>query len=264
MSDLALEPIVQWLLLDSVDAPQALQTLRQGFATVRCYWLFDDTEFASVREQGPVLIELENCPALAALCHRDPQTWRGLMLESAAPADALLGHLRRMLTVSFGLSQRALLGFYNRQTASYFFDACDVRELSRWLGPIQQLRWFGGTWADRAIGCEGWQQLRNPRLAVQPLGVEETLGRRQRERLQTCLLEQHIWRWCQSMGVTYPLMWSHAQQGLALGFSDRTMLDSWLWLRLQHPHEVLLPLPAGLTQQEGIEYLRQRWQNDQP
>jgi hypothetical protein len=150
----------------------------------------------------------------------------------------LLGHLQRMLTCRFGLHHRALLSYYNRQTASYFFDACDAAELSRWLGPIRQLRWFGGTWADRAIGSQGWQQLRNPGLAVEPLSIEESLTRRQRERLQTCLLEQHIWRWSQSLGTDYATMSSHVQQGLALGFSERTVLDGWLWLRLQHPRAV--------------------------
>ncbi|SMQ27044.1 protein of unknown function [Pseudomonas helmanticensis] len=254
--------VAQWLLLDSVDAPQALTTLRAGFAGVQCFWLFDGTEFQSIREQGPLLISLQNCPALAALCHSDPQTWRGLLLESTTPVEPLLGHLRRMLTVSFGLSHRALLGFYNRQTASYFFDACDARELSRWLGPIRQVRWFGGTWADRGVGSEGWQQLRNPRLPVERLAIEETLSPRQCERLQTCLLEQHIWRWSQSMGIAYAQLSLHAGQGMALGFTERAVLDGWLWLRLQHPREVLVPQPAGLTQQERLDYLRRHWQKE--
>jgi len=262
MSGVAPGAIAQWFLLDSVDAPRALTTLRAGFAGVQCFWLFDGTEFQSVREQGPLLVSLQGCPALAALCHSDPQTWRGLLLESAAPVAPLLGHLRRMLTVSFGLSHRALLGFYNCQTASYFFDACDARELSRWLGPILQVRWFGGTWADRGIGCEGWQQLRNPRLTVASLEIEEALSQRQRERLQTCLLEQHIWRWSQSMRVAYAQLWLHAQQGMALGFTERAVLDGWLWLRLQHPRAVLVPLPGGLTQQERLDHLRRHWQND--
>jgi hypothetical protein len=76
----------------------------------------------------------------------DVRHWHGLLLMSDASASTLLAHLRRMLTVSFGLHHRTLLSFYNPQTASYFFDACDARELSRWLGPISQLRWFGGTW----------------------------------------------------------------------------------------------------------------------
>ncbi|WP_242208437.1 MULTISPECIES: DUF4123 domain-containing protein [unclassified Pseudomonas] len=263
MSGAVHEPRPQWLLLDGPDAPQALLTLRQAFSGVPRFSLFEGTEFVPVSEYGPVLLELRNCPALAALCHSDPDTWRGLLLVSEASAQQLLGHLQRMLTVSFGLSHRALLSYYNRQTASYFFDACDAAELSRWLGPIRQLRWFGGTWADRAIGSQGWQQLRNPGLAVEPLCIEESLTRRQRERLQTCLLEQHIWRWCQSLGTDYATMSSHVQQGLALGFSDRTVLDGWLWLRLLHPRAVLVPPPVGLTQQQRLDHVRRQWRGDQ-
>lgn len=264
MSGARLDMDAQWLLLDRVDSPRAMHTLRQGFAGVQSFWLFDDTEFQSARELGPQLINLQGCPALNSLCQRDPQTWRGLLLHSSRPGEELLAHLRRMLTVSLGLSHRALLGFYNRQTASYFFDACDARELSRWLGPVQHVTWFGGTWADRAVGSEGWQQLHNPGLAVARLGVEESLSPRQRERLQTCLLEQHAYRWSQSMGVAYPQLWSHAQQGLMLGFTDRSVLDDWLWLRLQHPRKVLPLLPEGLTQQARLDDLRSQWQNDHP
>nr|WP_256214711.1 DUF4123 domain-containing protein [Pseudomonas sp. H1h] len=251
------------MLLDGTDAQQALATLRQGFAGVRCSRLFDTTEFAAVSEYGPLLVDLHDCPALVALCHRDPQTWRGLLLASETSEQILLSHLRRMLTVSFGPSHRALLGYYNRHTASYFFDACDASDLSRWLGPIDLLRWFGGTWADFAIGSQGWQQLRNPRWAVEPLGIDESLTRRQRERLQSCLLEQHIWRWCQSLGTDYARMVSHVQEGLTLGFRDRTVLDGWLWLRLQHPRAELPGVPDGLTQQERLNHVRRRWQTDQ-
>ncbi|WLH36311.1 DUF4123 domain-containing protein [Pseudomonas sp. FP2196] len=263
MSGAALEPMAQWLLLDGPDASRALTLLRQAFGDVRRFWLFDGTEFEPVSAHGPVLIDLRDSQALGALCQRDPDTWRGLLLGSEAPAPELLSHLQRMLTISFGLNHRALLSYYNRQTASYFFDACDAGELSRWLGPIRQLRWFGGTWADRAIGSQGWQQLRNPGLAVEPLNIEESLTRRQRERLQTCLLEQHIWRWCQSFGTDYATMASHVQQGLALGFSDRSVLDGWLWLRLLHPRAVLVPPPVGLTQQERLDHVRRQWGGDQ-
>jgi hypothetical protein len=257
-------PLAQWLLLDVPQAPQALLTLHRGFAAVRCFRLFEGTEFQPVAEQGPLLVELHGNPALSALCQHDPQTWSGLLLGCEAPAAVLLEHLRRMLTVSFGLQHRALLTYYNRQTASYFFDACDAAELSRWLGPIRQLRWFGGTWADRALGCQGWQQLRNPRLAVEPLRIEESLTSRQRERLQACLLDQHIWRWSQSTGTDYPVLASHVQQGLALGFSERTVLDGWLWLRLQHPRAEWQPPPAGLSPRERLEHLRRQWQDDPP
>lgn len=252
----------QWLLLDTAQAQQALITLRQGFSGVRSMKLFHGTEFQPVDEQGPWLIDLRDFPALSSLCHADPQTWQGLLLGCAAPEQRLREHLQRMLTVSVGLDHRALLNYYNRQTASYFFDACDARQLSCWLGPIDWLRWFGGTWADLAGGSQGWQQLRNPGLAVEPLRVEQSLTRQQRERLHRCLLDQHVWRWSQSTGNGYGLISSFQEQGLALGFSEQALLDDWLWLRLQHPRAELTPLPQGLTPRQRLELLRRRWLND--
>lgn len=254
----------QWLLLDRPGAPQAGATLRRQFADARQFQLFEDTEFHPLREQGPVLVDLKACPALAQCCVREPRAWPGLLLISDADVMRLLAHLRRMLTVTLGLHHRALLSYCNPHTASYFFDACDAEELSRWLGPISQLRWFGGTWADRAIGSQGWQQLFNPGLAVQPLAVEENLTPRQHDSLQTCLLEQHAWCWSQSVGTDYSRLWSHVQEGLALGFTERAAHDDWLWLRLQHPGALpQLPLP-GLTQQERLDSLRNLWQPPSP
>lgn len=254
----------QWLLLDVPSAPQASATLRQAFSQAQWFWLFEGTELQALREDGPALVDLRTCPALAELCYSNTQAWRGLLIVSEVPSSQLLAHLRRMLTVTCGLHHRALLSYYNPNTASYFFDACDARELSRWLGPINQLHWFGGTWADRAIGSQGWQQLLNPGLAVSQLAVEECLSPRQRETLQTCLLEQHAWHWSQSTGTDYSRLWFHVQEGLALGFSERPVLDGWLWLRLQYPRASLVPPLSGLTQQERLDSLRNRWQNDQP
>ncbi|MBV6826182.1 DUF4123 domain-containing protein [Pseudomonas sp. PD9R] len=258
------DTLPQWLLLDVPGAPQAGSALQHMFGHARWFWLFENTEWHALREQGPALIDLRTCPTLVERCQGEAQRWPGLLLLSEAPVSTLLAHLRRMLSVSFGLHHRALLSYYNPHTASYFFDACDAGELSRWLGPINQLRWYGGTWADRAIGRHGWQQLINPLLAVSPLAIEETLSPHQKARLQTCLLEQHAWQWCTSTGTDYYTLWSHMEEGLALGFSERPVLDGWLWLRLQYPGVVPeLPL-SGATQQECLDNLRNRWQNLQP
>ncbi|WP_433738500.1 DUF4123 domain-containing protein [Pseudomonas putida] len=254
----------QWLLLDVPGTPEAGVTLNEQFAQARKFSLFEGTEWHALHEQGPALINLRTCPMLAEACQRDPQHWRGLLLISEASASTLLAHLRRMLTVGFGLHHRALLSYYSPYTASYFFDACDAGELSRWLGPIRQLRWFGGTWADRAFGSQGWQKLLNPGLAVSPLAVEESLSQRQLEKLQTCLMEQYAWHWSQSTTTSYACLWTWLQEGLALGFSERPVLDGWLWLRLQHPTAVPVSPLSGRTQQARLNSLRSHWQNDRP
>lgn len=257
------DSIPQWLLLDVPGTPQEEASLQQRFGHVRKFWLFEGTEWHGLRENSPVLVDLRPCPVLAEECLRDRERWRGLLLFSEASTLALLAHLRRMLTVSVGLHHRALLSFYSPYTASYFFDACDAGELSRWLGPISQMRWFGGTWADRAVGSQCWQQLFNPGLDVDPLAIEENLSQGQREKLQTCLLEQHVWQWSRSTGAEYARLWSWLQEGLALGFSERPVLDGWLWLRLQYPDAVTGQMTAGRTQQERLDNLAKRWQSDQ-
>lgn len=258
------DPSAQWLLLDVPGAPRTSATLLGQLSDVRWFWLFEGTELHALRERGPALVDVRDCSTLVERCCREPHTWQGLLLTSEASAAELLGHLRRMLTVTLGVHHRALLSYYNPQCASYFFDACDATELSRWLGPISQLRWFGGTWADRAIGSQGWQQLLNPGLTVSPLAFEENLSPRQREKLQTCLLEQHTWHWSRSIGTDYYRLWAHVQEGLVLGFSERPVLDGWLWLRLQCPGALPAQPWPGRTQQERLDYLRHLWQGDPP
>ncbi|MGF0242094.1 DUF4123 domain-containing protein [Rhodococcus sp. IEGM1300] len=256
--------VPQWLLMDVPGTSLAGLRLPHAFDQVPRFWLFEGTEFHLLREQGPQLIDLRSSPALVESCHSEQHLWRGLLVVSKAPASQLLAHFRRMLMVMPGLHHRALLSYYSPYTASYFFDACNALELSRWLGPINQLRWFGGTWADHALGSQCWQQLSNPGLAVSPLEIEESLSPRQLEKLQTCLLEHHAWRWSESTGTDYNCLWSHVQEGLALGFSERPALDGWLWLRLQHPGALPARTLPGLTQQERLDALRYLWQNNQP
>ncbi len=128
-----------------------------------------------------------------------------------------------------------MLSYFNPNTASYFFDACDAEELSRWLGPISQLRWFGGTWADRALGCQGWQQLLNPGLDVRPLEVDEDPEPTAAGKLQTCLLEHHAWRWNRSTGRGFHASVGPSGRGWHWFQPERPVLDGWIWLRLQYP-----------------------------
>ena len=83
----------QWLLLDVPGMPQAGASLRQQFAHARWFRLFEGTEFHPLRELGPVLVDLRECPALAELCQSAPHAWSGLLLVSEASPSQLLEHL---------------------------------------------------------------------------------------------------------------------------------------------------------------------------
>jgi hypothetical protein len=254
----------QWLLLDLPGSPHASQLLSQCFAGTRRHGLFENTDLHSLGEHGPLLVALDEHSPLTALSQSDPQTWPGLFLVSTAPLQVLLAHLRRMLTVTLGLHYKGLLSYYNPQTASYFFDACDARELSRWLGPISQVRWYGGTWADKAVGSLGWQQLLNPRLPDSELAIEHSLSSRQQDKLQSCLLERHAYHWSRSTGSDYSVIWCHMQEGLRHGFSDNVVLDGWLQLRLRHPAAIFPERLMGATQRERLEQVREAWERGQP
>lgn len=253
----------QWLLLDLPGCPQAGRMLSQYCAGVRRHALFETTDLHSLGEYGPQLLVLDEHSPLTALSQSDPQAWPGLFLVSSASSQVLLAHLRRMLTVTLGAHYKGLLSYYNPQTASYFFDACDACELSCWLGPISQVHWYGGTWADKAIGSLGWQQLLNPRLPGSELAIEHSLSSRQQDQLQACLLERHAYHWSRSTSSDYSVIWCHLEEGLKHGFSDNAVLDDWLRLRLQYPSSSLPERLPGHTQQERLNSLRRSWRDNQ-
>ncbi|WP_273822259.1 MULTISPECIES: DUF4123 domain-containing protein [Pseudomonas] len=248
-----------WLLLDIPTAPGLVAALRERYAHYESYPLFEGTPFHGVRDWGPRLLRLAaDCP-LATLSQARPTAWGGLFLRSRVPVPVLLAHLRQMLVVRFDGERQGVVSYYNPQTASYFFDGADSRELSRWLGPISLLYWYGGTWADKAAGCLGWQQLINPQLEGAALGAGEPLSAAQQRRLQVCLLERHAYQWSRASGHDYARTWGHLQEGVAQGFRDSASLDDWLWLRAQYP---AAPFPSGLpgdTPGERLEHLRQAW-----
>ena len=91
--------IPQWLLLDVPSATQASATLQQVFSQAQRFWLFEGTELQALREDGPVLIDLRTCPALAELCYSDTQVLRGLLIVSEVSSSRLLA-LPRALVAS--------------------------------------------------------------------------------------------------------------------------------------------------------------------
>ncbi|WP_338526347.1 DUF4123 domain-containing protein [Pseudomonas batumici] len=249
----------QWLLLDVPGAPGVVEALQERYAHYLAYNLFDGTPFRGLGEVAPRLLQLaEDCP-LSRLCQANPGLWPGLFLRSRAPLSALLAHLRQILLVRFDEQEQGLLSYYNPQTASYFFDSADPGELSGWLGPISCLYWHGGTWADKAIGSVGWQQLINPGLEVPVLGALPALSCRQQRRLQTCLLERHAYQWSRCSGHEYDRTWCHVQEGIAQGFREYGVLDGWLHLRAEYP---VAPIPTSLlgdSPVERLENLRRTW-----
>lgn len=248
-----------WLLLDVPVCPGLLDRLRYQHPESRWFRLFEDTDFQRLREQGPVLVLLDPDSQLWVQTHARPEAWPGLFMTSQSEVEPLLGHLRRMLRVRFS-EHEGLLSYYNPQTASYFFDACDAEELGCWMGPVSHLSWYGGTWADKAEGCLGWQRLQNPRLSMAPFLELPRLSLTQQGRLQECILERHAYRWSRSTGHAFTLIWRYLQEGLRCGFNESAILDDWLRLRVQHPGSLVPQNLEGLAAGERLEFIRRSWQ----
>ena len=253
-------PHNKWLLLDTPSVPGLASQLKKRFARTRCHELLADTEMHLIRKQGPLLVYLSPDDPFSVVCQKETAEWPGLTIFCSAPTDELLAHLRRMLTVRFSDHYKGLITYYNAQTASYFFDSMDVRELSRWLGPIDSISWVGGTWADKADDYQDRLYLNNPKLDVAPLTAEPQLSVQQEKKLQQCLLERHAYFWSRATDNSYRKTLRHLQEGLRLGFNDPLILDEWLGLRARFPTAPLPSNPADVGQQARFDNVRTYWE----
>ncbi|MEB0041644.1 MULTISPECIES: DUF4123 domain-containing protein [unclassified Pseudomonas] len=249
-----------WLLLDTPGVPGLAERFKQQFGDSHVWdELLADTELHLIRDQGPLLIQLPLGDPLNNVLAQASAPWPGLRIVCAAPKRQLLEHLRRMLTVRFGRHYKSLLTYYNVQTASYFFDAMDPLELSRWLGPIESLTWYGGPWAAKVEDTQGRKSVINPTLSVTPLTVEPELSVRQENNLRQCLLERHAYVWSRATGSNYRTTLDHIHEGLRHGFYDSTVLDNWLTLRARFPSASVPPTLPGDNPQQRFANLANYW-----
>ncbi|WP_223486549.1 DUF4123 domain-containing protein [Pseudomonas sp. A-RE-19] len=149
-----------WILLERPSAQ--LKTLYSLTTHPDTQMLFAGTQLSSFAEQSPLLVRLNNQPTLNQAIEQTPLEWSGLLIESTCDTPSVLAHLRQILFVKFDQQRKGILRYSNPAVASYFFVACTAQDLSLWLGPITRLRWFGATWAAKAAGETGWNQLNNP------------------------------------------------------------------------------------------------------
>lgn len=252
-------PDNMWLLLDVPSDLGMVGDFKAIFPRTVCYELFENTELHAIREQGPLLLPLGDEGDFNLITGAQTGDWPGLFIICPAPGEELLAHLRRMLIVRFSDQHKSLLTYYNVQTASYFFDAMDAEDLSRWMGPAESITWFGGPWGDKVDNTQGRQYVVNPRRAVSPLPDEPWLSPWQEKKLQQCFVERHAYYWSRTFGHTYRRTLRHLHEGLSYGFNDSTILDEWLTLRARFPSaSVPASLPGG-SQQARFENLTNYW-----
>ncbi|MDB5979589.1 MAG: hypothetical protein JWQ69_604 [Pseudomonas sp.] len=255
-----LAPDNMWLLLDTPSDPALIDDVKEAFPDTHCDELFADTELDCIRAEGPLLMRLNADEQLVLMSDGQINAWPGLFIACPASREVLLAHLRRMLIVRFSDQHKSLLTYYNVQTASYFFDAMDADELSRWMGPAESITWFGGPWADKVDGSQGRQYVVNPKRMVSPLIDEPWLSARQEKKLQQCFLERHAFYWSRTFGHDYRRTLHHLREGLSHGFNDGAILDQWLTLRARFPSASVPPHLQGDSQRERFDSLTNYWQ----
>lgn len=254
------DPQHDWLLLDTPGVPGLADRFKQQFGDSHGWdELLADTDLHVIRDQGPLLVHLPLGDPLNNVLPQETAPWPGLRIVCAAPKQQLLDHLRRMLTVRFGGHYKSLLTYYNVQTASYFFDEMDALELSRWLGPIESLMWYGGPWVTKVEDTQGVQSVINPALDVTPLTIEPELGLKQEKKLQQCLIERHAYVWSRATGSNYRKALDHIHEGLRHGFCDSAVLDNWLTLRARFASAAVPPILPGDNPHQRFANLANYW-----
>ncbi|MCI8210595.1 hypothetical protein AUC61_13725 [Pseudomonas sp. S25] len=235
-----------WILLERTKS--VLAQLYKKVGAPKLSMLFDTTELAAYTEQSPILVTTDETSDLLKAVQQAPEDWPGLIIQSEQPTVAVLAHLRQILLVRFGGRGRGVLRYSNPLTASYFFPSCQTDALKYWLGPINHLSWYGGTWADRALDASSWRNIENPEAqSWEPTAHEAALDSHQQHALQCQQRDHFLYRWwlkqsdlCYSRGQ----QWLH--EGLDYGFTKVDSLEHYLNVRRDYPApDVPQELPKG-------------------
>lgn len=245
------------LMLLELDEP-LLRRIYQLEPDPRPEALFADTELGAHVEQGPWLIQLMPDSPLLSAYRQAPEQWPGLLLSSGRPVDELLAHLRAMLVVQFEGERKGILRFYDPRVASYLFAATEA--VTTWLGPIEQLFWYGSTWPDRSENISHWHSLRSESThhGVPPDGGL-ILDRTQIAALERQQLESFAYEFWQGHSQTeFNQILGYLQQGLASGFDDEKSLGAYLEARLTYPQHLGHPQIASGQVQFRLQQL-QSW-----
>lgn len=190
-----------WLVVDRY--PETLERIYQLEPTPQLAYLFHDTKYAPLAEYSPLVVRIEQGSTLwsAYAQQEEPAVSQGVIITSTETEQALLKHLRQRLEIYFYGSRKALFRFYDPCIASVFFSADTA--LDRWLGPLERVVWFGGTWVQIAEHGKQWygclaqsQQTPYRQRTEEQHKAEEPhkLSLSQEKAMENFVLVQAVWR----------------------------------------------------------------------
>ncbi|WP_355662424.1 DUF4123 domain-containing protein [Halomonas salifodinae] len=211
-------------------------------------WLFHDTRYAALADQSPLVVRVSPGSALleAFAAGQGAPPLEGILVSSTATPARVLAQLRKRLDIRFYGKRQALLRYYDPWVAAAFFSADEA--LNSWLGPLERVIWFGGTFAQRAQRGACWYACSaTPEVTavVEPDDVPG-LTHAQESELEDLLAHYPLWRHLVEQAALDETSAEHAKRFLsALGDAARLSipqqdLADFLVLRIAH-HQAALP-----------------------
>ncbi|WDG81645.1 DUF4123 domain-containing protein [Pseudomonas chlororaphis] len=229
-------------------------------------FLFDGTELADYTEQSPIWLEATSNASLLELMREEPEHWPGLIIESQAPTQTLLSHLRHILFIRFDQERRGVLRYSSPTTASYFFTVDDPQATATWMGPLSRLTWHGGTWKDLADGNQRWFNAGNPQARQWTCPAEQRslhLDALHEQALQRQQKDHFIYQWWRKQNaISFSDASRYLDDGMGDGFLDAQTLNDYLSLRAQYPTTTAPAIPLEGDSEERLVLLRQHLEHD--
>ncbi|WP_339465276.1 MULTISPECIES: DUF4123 domain-containing protein [unclassified Pseudomonas] len=247
------------VLLERTD--DLLEKLYQRVPDPNPTLLFESTELQEYTEQSPIWLESASSAFIIEQMREIPSAWPGLIIESQASNENLLAHLRYILFIRFDTERKGVLRYSNPRTASYFFTVKDETTSGTWMGPINRMNWYGGTWFDLANNSLRWFSVENGNtrdwkendgLNSLHLDVlhEQALQRQQKEHFV------YLW-WHKQSNASLADAAQFLDEGIADGFLEPQELNEYLSLRASYPNTQTPMVPKCGGGEERLELLRQ-------
>lgn len=248
----------QWLLLDQFSKEISLKQIWK-LSSPKMYYLFDDTSLSEYKEEGPLLFG-GDIKALLADYQTNPTNWHGLIINSSQTEQELIKHLRALLFVTYPPESKGILSYYNIHTASYFSSNTEPAAIATWLGPINSLKWYGGTWQQQANEQLQWYEIENPATqATSSIAEFYPLTEQQQQALTLARQHKYAYDWAESYQQDFNQTYQHLQEAITLDFDEIQYLRQYLELRAKYPQQSIPELIEGTNAQQRLDYLNNTW-----
>lgn len=253
--------MAQFFLLDTYNFTGSVNQLWKKDSP-KIYPLFATTLLDHYKEEGPTFIT-GNIENLLHTCQTQPENWPGLLITSSATEQALLTYLRSLLFVTYPPESKGVLTYYDRHTATYLFNYTEKEQLSYWLGPIESMKWYGGTWQQQANNRLSWQEISQTiPINSNTLSPYSPLTIRQQQGLTLARQEKYAYDWSQNHDQAYDAIYQHLQEAIQLDFDELNYLDQYLTLRAKHPHQLTPVQLTGSNTAQRLANLENFWRTN--